>query len=83
MQQSRVSLKLYRADVTEKGMSSNAIIEHFNVLEDFTGYLSPCMEQRLVNELNFQSREEAFGDSVAPEGRLRAPSNSLYDSCCT
>ncbi|MGK0171013.1 MAG: hypothetical protein ACI9W2_002742 [Gammaproteobacteria bacterium] len=77
VQQNIVSLKLHRADVVEKGVASNAIIEHLNILEDFTGRLSSCMEQGLVNEFDFQGREEALGDGVD------APSNCPCDSCCT
>ena len=72
-------LKLHRTDVTEKGVASNAIIEHFNILEDFMGCLSPCMEQRLVNELDFQGCEEALGDSVdAPMSTIRGHSPQQF-----
>ena len=83
MQRNIVCLKLHRADVAKIGVASTAIVEHFNVLEYFTGRLGPCPEQGLVNELDFLGREETLSDRITPKGRLRTPSNCPCGSCYT
>ena len=47
-------------------MASHAVVEHFDVLEKLARGLNARTKQCLVNELHFQSGEEALGYGVIP-----------------
>jgi len=51
-------------------MASHGIVEHFDVLENRVHGLRPCMKYCLVNELDFQSGEEALDHGSSHPGEL-------------
>lgn len=53
-----------RGEISEGGVSSVAVVEALDVLEDLGAELSACRPGLAVHELLLEGREEALGDGV-------------------
>ena len=67
-----VTLEVGRADVAERRVATDTIVEHFDVLKCLVLGLRPGGEDGLVNELHLQRGEEALGHGVVPAIALAA-----------
>ena len=59
-------LKLFGADVTQRGVTSAAVIEHFDIFKDaLTGFFSRKISF-MMNQFLLQCGEETFHHGVIP-----------------
>src|SRR5262249_22459780 len=58
--------KLHGTDVTNRGMAPLAIVEDVDVLPDCYSGCRPRLIDLMVDELSFESAEEALGNGVVP-----------------
>src|SRR5712691_4871893 len=62
----RPSLEGPGAEIPERRMPPLAIVEEFEVLEELGARCRPRGPGRVMDQLDFQRREEALGDGVVP-----------------
>jgi len=63
---SRPRFELGRGVVDECGVTTQSIIEHFNVLKDVLYRLVPCTVPAMIDEFALQCAEEAFDTGIVP-----------------
>ena len=63
---SRLRLELSRGVVAECGVTTQPIVEHFNVLKDIQCRLVPCVVLRMIHELALECLEKAFDTDIVP-----------------
>jgi hypothetical protein len=57
-------LEVQRGEHAERGVSADAVVERFDVVEDLAGELAACRPGTAMDELFLERGEEALGDGV-------------------